>query len=179
MIVLDKKLARKASKAKTEEQRIARFVKYKVRLHVGDYKTCSLASVGAKARNPGKGYEEQLWAYARALQELKLNVSSWGNIFIPRDNPLKYEVAGNLWTPEISKTIKKNLKTYNLLLEQAQAATTWSDFKALLKVGPCSNAYCPVCKTPQPKVTLRQAFKRGVAENWWPASKIVNPTENP
>ena len=173
VIALDPKLAAKASKAKTEKKRKLRFKKLKVRLFVGDYKTCTVAAATQKAKNPGQVYEEQLCAYSLALTEMGMTVSAWGNIFIPRDNPFKYTLASNEWTPDLQITMKEKLRSYNKNFRKTLVAETWKDFQKLLRIGRCPSPFCTVCTAKDPKFLLRQAFRRGVKEGRWPASNVV------
>lgn len=72
-----------------------------------DYKTTSNAAVGAgKVLNPGRGYTEQVEAYAFAIQEqYGIKIKGVNLMFIVRDNP----TTPHIWTRELNEKDYRNI----------------------------------------------------------------------
>lgn len=159
---LDRKLARRANKAKSKKARIEAFVKLRVPLFVIDYKTCSLAGISGKIRESGSSYTYQLHFYCLALELLGLNVRGYGNFYIPRDNPSKWGMNAHPWKSKHRKYITKKIKQWGDLHAKAVRAKTWKQFCRLYEIaGPCDSHYCKVCRASNPKSVFADAFKRG------------------
>lgn len=164
---LNAKLAKKANKKKNEKARLQAFADLQVPLFVIDYKTCTLASVPSKVKESGSSYTLQLLFYCLYFHKLGLNVKGYGNFYIPRDNPAKWNMNSQPWGPKDRKYITKRLKGWVTLHKRALVAETWSDFKALYKEGACDSQYCSVCRARDPKAVFKKAFKEGM----WPIEK--------
>ena len=165
---LDKKKAMRANRKKNAKARLQAFIDLQVPLFVLDYKTCTIAAVPKKVKESGEAYVLQLLFYCLAFHKLGLNVKGYGNFYIPRDNPSKWDMNAHPWTPKNRKYITKKIKGWVDLHARSRKAKTWKQFKSLYdEGGDCGGIYCNICRKRNPLGILREAYDAGS----WPLDK--------
>lgn len=177
LFCLEPEVAAKISKKRHAKTRL-RLAQEHLSFVIVDYKTSSLSGAPQKSRSPGAAYIEQLESYAwTCTKQYKLNIKAIMNVFIPRDNPDPRRIT-IFERPVDSQMIKRSgerVKRYKAARTDATKVETKKQLLTLLKEhGRCSNQYCQVCKTPDPKAVLLQAYKMGRANDRLPLKTFID-----
>ncbi|QDH83392.1 exonuclease [Achromobacter phage Motura] len=137
---------------------------------VVDYKTTSEKAKSKKAKNPGDAYVEQIITYAYLLRkQYGIKVTGVMLVFIPRDNPKSPVTYSRPITDKDLKKQAAKLKIYKQAHKAVLSAESKSDVLGLLDTfGTCSNPFCEVCPSRNPREILKTAYKAAKAKKTLP-----------
>lgn len=150
-----------------------------------DYKTTSTAQAKNRMAYPGRGYIEQVEAYALACRELfNLDIAGVIVFFITRDNPTQPYVWAQELESEDFPDIKARMKEYHDMHKFALEAKTKEDLKEVWRNRMCRNSqdvddlagYCLFkrgCSDKDPTEAIAH-FRLGIQNKYIPIREMID-----